>query len=207
MISSISALLAQYGYSQRSATTRNNPANTPSFSSTVQTVQNIHVRLPGENCIYAGGDGAGQSAYVEYADNSTEDDPIVKITGRSLSGDFNQTVHINDIDPNNATYPELCALLAHMRETGDYQQKSGLLRPVPLDVEGGDYSKRQNFSSKIQNSINHNQQYGNTSMALSGNQLLSVYEKFLDRKSKSAETQQVDLLLDYAGHMRTTQSA
>ena len=37
-----------------------------------------------------------------------------------MSGSYEEVVHINDIDPTNATYPELCALLAHQQRIGAY---------------------------------------------------------------------------------------
>ncbi len=106
------------------------------------------VYIPGPNCVYSGGDGLGQTAYAEYTDASTESDPIVRITGHSLSGDYDETIHINDIDPENATYPELCALLGHQQKTGVYQPEHGMIMGVPLGVDRGDFSQAQNFMKK-----------------------------------------------------------
>ena len=148
----------------------------------------ISVRLPGENCIYSGGDGSGQSAYIEYTDYSTENDPVVRIMGKSLSGEYDQIVHINDIDPSNATYPELCALFRHLHKTGqaDTYQLTGIVdRPIPFEVERGDYSERQNFIQKIEACISKNQRY-NPDVAQDGRHLLTVYEKIASAQADKA---------------------
>lgn len=166
----------------------------------------ITVRLPGENCIYSGGDGLGQSAYIEYTEDSTAEDPIVRITGNSLSGEYDQIVHINDIDPDNATYPELCALFRHLHKTGqaDEYQLTGLVdHPIPSEVEKGDYSKRQNFTQKIEACISKNQRY-NPDVAQEGRLLLAVYEKIAAAQANKVNgvVDHADALLDYAGRAK-----
>lgn len=53
----------------------------------------------------------GDVGYIAmYADNSTEEDPIVKV------GDYE--VRIKDVDPNNATRLEMFALLSYMDKNG-----------------------------------------------------------------------------------------
>lgn len=163
----------------------------------------ISVRLPGKNCIYSGGDGFGQSAYIEYVDYSTEDDPVVRITGNSLSGEYDHTVRINDIDPSNATYPELCALMRHLQRSSVDQPSQTALSAVPLDVEQGDYSQRQNFMQKIQNCVTQNQRY-NPSMAQAGMELLSLYEKFIAEQtnSRNSAANQANTLPDSIGRTK-----
>ena len=55
----------------------------------------------------------GDVGYIAmYADNSTEEDPIVKV------GDYE--VRIKDVDPNNATRLEMFALLSYMDQIDDF---------------------------------------------------------------------------------------
>lgn len=146
-----------------------------------------YVRLPSESCIYSGGDGLGQSVYAEYTKDSTTEDPIVRITGNSLSGSFDREIHINDIDPSYASFAEMCALIGHLKETGAYQNDQlsnnmGLISPLPLDVNRGNYSQKQDFMQLMKSSTSHNQQTGNTQMYRSGASLLSVFQGFLNQK-------------------------
>lgn len=163
----------------------------------------ISVRLPGKNCIYSGGDGSGQSAYIEYVEYSTEDAPVVRITGNSLSGEYDHIIRINDIDPSNATYPELCALMRHLQKSGEYHPSQTALSVLPLDVERGDYSQCQNFMQKIQNCVTQNQRY-NPDMAQTGMELLSLYEKIIAEQTnnRTSAADQVDTLLDSIGRTR-----
>ncbi len=53
----------------------------------------------------------GNQGYVAtYADSSTEQDPIIKV------GDYE--VHVNDVDPRNATKMEMFALMSYMEDKG-----------------------------------------------------------------------------------------
>lgn len=57
--------------------------------------------------------GRTQSIRIQYAAESTEYDPVVRISCNSFSGSYTETVRIRSITLEHATYPELCALLAH----------------------------------------------------------------------------------------------
>lgn len=202
----ISSLSTRYPYLPQS--TLSNRAQTQtrsSFSDAASAISGgtIHVRLPGPNCLYSGGDGKGQSMYIEYAENSSEEDPVVHISGNSLSGAYEKTVHINDINPASASAPELCALTQHLYKTG--QSSVGWLTGRPMDMNLGDYSRPQNFTQKLQNCITKNQRY-NSHMAQAGKNLLSVFEDFLAQKSRKEklvrEDERIDVLLDYIGRAR-----
>ena len=109
----------------------------------------ITLRLPGENCIYSGGrmgNRINQTIYVEYTEDSTAEDPIVRIEGKADSGSFDFICHINDIDPENATYAEMTALFGHLVHTGVYQGSGGQVTPYGFEYHGSvDLMKRQNF--------------------------------------------------------------
>lgn len=76
-----------------------------------QNQTNYKVWLPNENCIYPGGTGDGQNIYVTYTADSHDDDPIVRIRGTGSNGStFDFVKYINEINPQNASYAEMCAL-------------------------------------------------------------------------------------------------
>lgn len=166
-------------------------------------------RLPGENSIYGGGDGLGQQVYADYTKDSTPEDPIVRISGESLSGSFDFIVHINDIDPRHASYAELCALVGHKSKIGEYKSRSGWLDPVPVDVEVGDFIKPQNFLSKIKTSIANNCRNGCPQIYQDGERLLAFYENFLEKNGKDSWSPSVtvDSLRDYASHKQSLNAA
>ena len=96
-----------------------------------------------ENTIYSGGTGS-QSVYVEYTDDSTAEDPIVRIRGEADSGAYDFTCHIDDIDPEHASYAEMCALIG-WEERVNPSGKKGLLMPTPLGMDVGNVTQKQNF--------------------------------------------------------------
>ncbi len=170
------------------------PSNTKLRSEKSQSfAKAINRGIPDGNCVYSGGDGQGQTAYAEYTSESTAADPIVRITGHSLTGDYDKTVHINDIDPSHATYPELCALLGHLQKTGAYTAQNGLIMGTPLGVDRGDYSESQDFIQKITESTKKD---ANSLLADMGEQLLKTYRNFIDKKSERDYDDYLDTLLE-----------
>lgn len=73
------------------------------------------VYMKTNDMLYSGGNGTGLSFYIKYAENSTEDDPTVVAKGIDENGnEFEQTIHINKINPKCATLVEMRALEAHL---------------------------------------------------------------------------------------------
>ncbi len=109
----------------------------------------IRIQLPGENCVYTGGikgNRVNQSVYVSYTEESTADDPIVRIRGEADSGSFDFTCHINEIDPRGASYAELSALYGHLVKTGEYQGGGGAVTPLGYEFYGSrDMLEKQDF--------------------------------------------------------------
>lgn len=97
-----------------------------------------------EDTVYYGMDGSNQDVHVTLTEDSTEDDPIVRIKGHSVSGEFDFTRHIKDIDPSNASYAEMCALIG-WEERINPSGKKGLLMPTPLGMDVGNVTQKQNF--------------------------------------------------------------
>lgn len=64
--------------------------------------------------LFSGGNGTGLSFYIKYAEESTEDNPVVIAKGVDENGkEFEEKSNINDINLRNASYVEMSALEAY----------------------------------------------------------------------------------------------
>lgn len=167
----------------------------------------IRVYMLDEQCIYSATSQNGQSVHVMYAEESTPEDPIVRIFGHAQSGEYEKIVHINDIDPTNATYPELCALLAHKTRTDEYTPEKGtLLRPLPMGVDCGNYAQKFDCIQMIQEYTSSNNQAGQFYPTASSDSLLEFYNRYLDEWSRKSVLDQTSFLklsyFDYSGRLR-----
>ncbi len=199
MISSLSSFINTSMYNTRY--TQRNQCDSPGQSSPIK------VYMLDEKCIYSGGGQGGQTVHVMYEEGSTAEDPIVRIFGNSQSGEYEKVVHINDIDPTNATYPELCALLAHKTRTGEYTPEKGtLLSPLPVGVDRGDYSKKVNYMQTIKDYVSSSKQNGHSWLASSGERLMNFYDQYLAELSKksvdNSQNSLESLCIDYGGRLR-----
>ena len=112
----------------------------------------ITMRLPHQNCVYTGGlrNRVNQNVYAEYTEESTEDDPIVRISGEADGGPFDFTCHINDIDPRNASYAEMSALYGHLVRLGRFSNTTSAVTPYGFEFYGSrDMLKKQDFIAAI----------------------------------------------------------
>ena len=112
----------------------------------------IKLYLRTEKSVYSGGIGeGGQTVYAEYTEDSTQEDPIVRILGRDSSGEYEFICHINDIDPTHASYAEMCALFGHLQKTGQFTRGPGSLHTnvLPYGISIGNVTQRQNYMSRI----------------------------------------------------------
>ena len=200
MISSVSAFTNAPAYTQNARKTQ---------GSNFDISKPITVYMLDEQCIYSSTAADGQSVHVMYEEDSTPEDPVVRIFGNSQSGAYEEIVHINEIDPSNATYPELCALLAHKNRTGEYTSgEKRLLDPVPFGMDRGNYSARDNFVQKIREYSSGNQQNGGYWVSTTGKGLLDFYDQYMEELSKNAEKTQASVLdalsIDCMGRLRVT---
>lgn len=200
MISSVSAFTNASAYTQNARRTQGN-----SFDAS----KPIQVYMLDEQCIYSSTAADGQSVHVMYEEGSTPEDPVVRIFGNSQSGEYEEIVHINEIDPSNATYPELCALLAHKNRTGEYTSgEKRLLDPLPFGMDRGNYSARGNFVQKIREYGSGNQQSGGYWVSTIGKGLLDFYDQYMEELSKNAQKTQASVLdalsIDCMGRLRVT---
>lgn len=113
----------------------------------------VRLYLRTEKSVYSGGIGmgGGQTVYAEYTADSTEEDPIVRILGRDSSGEYELVRHINDIDPTQASYAELCALFGHLQKTGQFTRGPGSMHTnvLPYGINIGSVTQPQNYMSRI----------------------------------------------------------
>ena len=200
MISSVSAVTNASAYTQNARRTQ---------GSGFDVSKPIQVYMLDEQCIYSSTAADGQSVHVMYEENSTPEDPVVRIFGNSQSGAYEEIVHINEIDPSNATYPELCALLAHKNRTGEYTSgEKRLLDPVPFGMDRGNYSARGNFVQKIREYSSGNQQNGGYWVSTTGKGLLDFYDQYMEELLKNAKKTQASVLdvlsIDCMGRLRVT---
>ncbi len=98
---------------QQNAAGKNFAAQVNNVASAKPHTTTIYMKT--DDMLYSGGNGTGLSFYIKYAEDSTEDDPTVIAKGVDENGDeFEQTIHINKVNPKCATVVEMRALEAHM---------------------------------------------------------------------------------------------
>ncbi len=137
-----------------------------------------------EDTVYYSMDGNNQDVHVTLTEGSTEDDPIVRIKGHSASGEFDFTRHIKDIDPSNASYAEMCALIG-WEERINPSGKKGLLMPTPLGMDIGNVTQKQNF---INLSSQHlaSGKFGQ-SIADQTKELLELYQRLMESNHPTSD--------------------
>ena len=107
------------------------------------------VYLKTDDMLYSGGNGTGLSFYIKYAENTTEEDPIVVAKGVDENGNkFEQTIHINNINPKSATIVEMRALEAYT----NVEKQCGFTS-LPFETGLMGLHDRKNFMDVFQNAI------------------------------------------------------
>ncbi len=107
------------------------------------------VYMKTDDMLYSGGNGSGLSFYIKYAEGSTDDDPTVVAKGVDENGDeFEQTIHINKINPKSATIVEMRALEAY---TGVEKQNG--FSSLPMGTGNMGLNDRRDFMDMFRNAI------------------------------------------------------
>lgn len=141
------------------------------------------VYMKTDDMLYSGGNGSGLSFYLKYAPDSTEDDPAVVAKGVDENGnEFEQTIHINDINPRNATMVEMRALEAYLGV-----DKNGGLSSLPMDPSAGNMGlyDRANFMSMFDRQIRDMNTLGERKLAAYYRYSMQEYWKFMEEREKS----------------------
>lgn len=134
-----------------------------------------------EDMLYSGANGTGLSYYIKYAEGSTEDDPTVIAKGVDENGDeFEQTIHINKINPNCATVVEMHALEAHLGV-----DKNGGLSSLPPGTGELGLHDRADFMDMFQKQINDMRRLGQQKLAVYYQYSMRAYWDFMSGRHGS----------------------
>ena len=171
------------GYPVAGYTTKRTQQNTAgkSFAEQVNNVagkKGHTVYMKTDDMLYSGGNGSGLSFYIKYAENSTEDDPTVIAKGVDENGDeFEQTIHINKINPQNASLVEMTALESYMGV-----DKNGGLTSLPPGTGMMGLHDRTNFMDMFQKQISDMKLLSQKNAAAYYQYSMQAYWDFMSRK-------------------------
>lgn len=123
----------------------------------LQSSDTYQVFLPNENTAYSGGQANGLSYKIDYAENSTPENPIMIATGVDENGTpFEQELVLKDIDPRNATIVEFRALEAHLN--GGKMASVGAYHSLTMGNHGENQqtglNTKQNFLERLVDKYN-----------------------------------------------------
>ena len=141
------------------------------------------VYMKTDDMLYSGGNGSGLSFYIKYAEESTRDNPTVIAKGVDENGrEFEQTIHINDINPRCATVVEMHALESYLGV-----DKNGGLSSLPHDPFRGNMglNDRADFIDMFQNSVRDMNTLGQGKLADYYRYSLQTYWDFMREKGKN----------------------
>ena len=149
----------------------------PYVSKTADVPKNYVVYMKTDDMLYSGGNGTGLSYYIKYAPDSTEEDPTVIAKGVDENGNaFEQTIHINKINPHCATLVEMRALEAYLNV-----DKNGGLSSLPPDTgEMGLYDRR-NFMDMFQKQIRDMTTLKQRQLVSYYQYSMQMYAEFIDK--------------------------
>lgn len=140
----------------------------------------LYAKTP--DMIYSGANGAGVSFYLKYAEESTQETPIVKATGIDENGnEFEQTISLNNIDPSHATYVEMRALEAHNNVFHGIMSMTSL----PLDCGKMFLNERANFFNMYEKGIQDFNKLGRFDLATVYEKCYQSYMDITERQKKS----------------------
>ena len=152
-----------------------------SFAESVNNVAGVKghtVYLKTDDMLYSGGNGTGLSFYIKYAEGSTEDDPTVIAKGVDENGnEFEQTIHINKINPRNASLVEMTALESYMGV-----DKNGGLTSLPPETGMMGLNDRTNFMDMFQKQISDMKLLSQKKAAAYYQYSMQAYWDFMNKK-------------------------
>ena len=132
-------------YGQQKGNQMKTPASAEKTFYTAETPK-VYQIFTTDNMLWTGGNGTGLSYCLKYADDSTDENPVVLAKGVDENGkEFEQRIYINDVDPSSATVVEMRALEAHYKV-----EKQGGFTSLPLEAGNMGLNDRRDFISMIQ---------------------------------------------------------
>lgn len=129
------------------------------------------VYMKTDDMLFSGGNGTGLSFYLKYAEESTEENPIVVAKGIDEKGtEFEKKIYVNDINPTYATIIEMRALEAH----NDVDKKGGFTS-LPNEAGSMGANDRKNFISMFEQTISELKKLGRYDLSLFYMKTLDTY--------------------------------
>lgn len=128
--------------------------------------------------LFSYGDGFGRTIYMDYDESSTEDDPVIYAEGIGDDGKpYKTKIHVNDINPYNATYLEMTALALH---TGNMDG----LSPISPTSGHHSYFEKENYIKSFASVISDFNLLKATAQIQSETERLNTYLDFFNSHKK-----------------------
>lgn len=157
-------------YAQQKGNNRKTPASAEKTFYTAETPK-VYQIFTTDNMLWTGGNGTGLSYCLKYADDSTDENPVVLAKGVDENGkEFEQRIYINDVNPSSATVVEMRALEAHYKV-----QKQGGFTSLPLEAGNMGLNDRRDFISMFKESIEDLNKLGRFDLSLLWTKSMDTY--------------------------------
>lgn len=142
----------------------------------------MKVYLKTDDMLFSGGNGTGLSFYIKYAEESTDDNPVVIAKGIDENGkEFEEKININDIDLRNASYVEMSALEAYYDV-----DRGNSLSSFPQETGHMGLNERCDLISSFEKVIRDMNKLGRYSyLALSGKTINTLKQEYSEYESEN----------------------
>lgn len=175
--SSLNTVSSSYG--QQKGNQMKTPASGEKTFCTVETPK-VYQIFTTDNMLWTGGNGTGLSYCLKYADDSTDENPVVLAKGVDENGkEFEQRIYINDVNPSNATVVEMRALEAHYKV-----EKQGGFTSLPLEAGNMGLNDRRDFIAMFKKSIEDLNKLGRFDLSLLWTKSMDAYLDLTSANSK-----------------------
>ncbi|MEY8337897.1 hypothetical protein AALB16_07655 [Lachnospiraceae bacterium 62-35] len=140
---------------------KESPAHEKSMVMHFETSDGKKGDLHWENDMLASVGGTGGTVNAKYHESSTEEDPVAVIWGTDWNGkEYKKLIHLNDINPSQATPAEMIALNAHLSKKDSNHTEN----PIALWVSGRNgVNSKMDYEQYYKEYISMQQQGGNQS--------------------------------------------
>ena len=166
-------------YGQQKSNYMKAPASAEKTFYTAETPK-VYQIFTTDNMLWTGGNGTGLSYCLKYADDSTDENPVVLAKGVDENGkEFEQRIYINDVDPSSATVVEMRALEAHYKV-----QKQGGFTSLPLEAGNMGLNDRRDFISMFKECIEDLNKLGRFDLSLLWTKSMDAYLDLTSANSK-----------------------
>ena len=175
--SSLNTVSSSYG--QQKGNQMKTPASGEKTFYTVETPK-VYQIFTTDNMLWTGGNGTGLSYCLKYADDSTDENPVVLAKGVDENGkEFEQRIYINDVNPSNATVGEVLALDAYSK----VERQLGL---TSLQLAAGNMglNDRRDFISMFKECIEDLNKLGRFDLSLLWTKSMDAYLDLTSANSK-----------------------